>query len=94
VSFTKPIVKNVRRASDSVQYTSSLAPGARQRVEYPVDGKDVWVTRTVKDKTGAVVHQETYYSHYARITGIVLVGAAAKVPDPTPPPSPDPTPTP
>jgi vancomycin resistance protein YoaR len=74
VSFSHPIVKNVRPASDSVQYTSSLAPGERKRVEYPVDGKDVWVTRTVRDSSGNVVHQETYYSHYARITGIVLVG--------------------
>jgi vancomycin resistance protein YoaR len=74
VSFTKPIVKNVRPASDTVQYTSSLATGARKRIEYPVDGKDVWVTRTVRDSSGNVVHQETYYSHYARITGIVLVG--------------------
>jgi vancomycin resistance protein YoaR len=74
VSFTKPIVKNVRPASDTVQYTSSLATGVRKRIEYPVDGKDVWVTRTVRDSSGNVVHQETYYSHYARITGIVLVG--------------------
>jgi vancomycin resistance protein YoaR len=97
VSFTKPIVKNVRPASDSVQYTSSLPPGARQRIEYPVDGKDTWVTRTVKDGAGNVIHQETYYSHYARITGIVLVGAAAApapAPDPAPTPAPDPAPTP
>ena len=73
VSFTKPIVRNVRPAWDSVQYTSSLRPGARKRIEYPVDGKDVWVTRTVREN-GRVIHQETYYSHYARITGIVLVG--------------------
>jgi hypothetical protein len=33
----------------------------------------VWVTRTVKDKAGALVHKETYYSHYATITGIILV---------------------
>ncbi|HEU4918414.1 MAG TPA: VanW family protein, partial [Candidatus Limnocylindrales bacterium] len=74
VTFSKPVVKNVRRATDTVQYTTSLAPGVRKRIEYPVDGKDVWVTRTVRDSSGAVVHQETYYSHYARITGIVLVG--------------------
>jgi vancomycin resistance protein YoaR len=74
VSFTKPIVKNVRPATDTVQYTSSLAPGTRKRIEYPVAGKDVWVTRTVRDASGAVIHQETYYSHYSRITGITLVG--------------------
>jgi vancomycin resistance protein YoaR len=75
VTFSKPIVKNVRPASDSVVYTTALAPGVRKRVEYPVDGMDVWVTRTVTDASGAIVHQETYYSHYARITGVVQVGA-------------------
>jgi hypothetical protein len=59
----------------------------RKRIEYPVDGKDVWVTRTVRDASGAVIHQETYYSHYARITGIVLVGkgsAATQAPTTAP----------
>ena len=91
VAFSTPIVKNVKPASDSVQYTTSLAPGARERIEYPVAGKDVWVTRTVRDGSGNVLHQETYYSHYARITGVVLVGAAA-APDPTPAPTPAPDP--
>ncbi|HEX5589868.1 MAG TPA: VanW family protein [Candidatus Limnocylindrales bacterium] len=89
VSFSTPIVKNVKPATDSVVYTTALAPGARERIEYPVDGKDVWVTRTVKDAAGTVLHEETYYSHYARITGIVRVGIA-----PTPDPTPEPTPTP
>ena len=43
-------VRNVRPASDSVQYTTSLAPGATQRIEYPVDGKQVWRTINVYDK--------------------------------------------
>jgi vancomycin resistance protein YoaR len=73
-TFSKPIVRNVRYATDTVQYTSSLAPGVRQRVEYPVDGKQVTVTRTVRDRKGKVIHRDTYYSNYARITGIVLVG--------------------
>ena len=74
VTFSKPIVRNVRRATDTVQYTSSLAPGARERIEYPVDGKQVTVTRTVRDRNGNVIHRDTYYSNYARITGITLVG--------------------
>lgn len=77
VSFSKPIVKNFQSASDIVQYTSSLAPGVRQRVEFPVDGMQVWVTRTVRDRNGKVIHKETYYSNYARVTGITLVGKAA-----------------
>jgi vancomycin resistance protein YoaR len=89
VTFSKPIVKNVLRASDSTVYTTALAPGVKERIEYPVDGKDVWVTRTVKDAAGTVLHEETYYSHYARITGILRVGVAAPPPSPTPtPPAP------
>jgi vancomycin resistance protein YoaR len=74
VSFSRPIVKNVRRATDTVQYTSSLPAGAAKRIEYPVDGKQVTVTRTVRDRNGKVVHRDTYYSNYARITGITLIG--------------------
>ena len=73
VSFSQPIVRNFRPASDTIQYTSSLPKGAAERVEFPVDGKQVWVTRTVR-KGGKVLHKETYFSNYARITGITLVG--------------------
>ncbi|HEV8488593.1 MAG TPA: VanW family protein [Candidatus Limnocylindrales bacterium] len=76
VTFTRPIVRNVRPATDSVQYTSSLPAGKTKRIEWPVDGKDVWVTRIVTDANGRVIHRNLYYSHYARITGIVLVGPA------------------
>ena len=91
VTFSKPLVKNIRPASDTVQMTSALRPGVRQRVEYPADGKQVWVTRTVRDSKGKVLHTDTYYSNYARITGITLVGKGAK-PAPTPSPTPDPSP--
>ena len=74
VVISNPTIKNVRPASDTVQYTTSLAPGVRKRVEYPVDGKDVWRTVTVKDANGKVIHQTTYYSHYSRITGLTLIG--------------------
>ncbi|MGZ9161388.1 MAG: VanW family protein [Candidatus Limnocylindrales bacterium] len=73
-TFSKPIVRNVRYATDTVQYTSSLAPGVRKRIEYPVDGKQVTVTRTVRDRSGKVLHSNTYFSNYARITGITLIG--------------------
>ena len=42
--------------------------------EILVDGKQVTVTRTVRDRKGKVIHRDTYYSNYARITGIVLIG--------------------
>lgn len=93
VAFSKPLVKNVVKATDTVVKTTDLKPGVKERVEYPTDGKDVWVTRTVTDATGAVVHMETYYSHYSRITGVLRVGiSSTPTPTPTPTPSP-PTPT-
>jgi len=95
VTFSKPIVKNIKPASDTTVYTTDLKPGVRERVEYPVDGKDVWVTRTVTDASGKVIHQETYYSHYARITGVLRIGkAAAPAPTPTPVPAPALSPSP
>jgi vancomycin resistance protein YoaR len=73
VVIGKPTVRNVRYATDTIQYTSSLPAGHAKRIEYPVDGKDVWRTVSVYQK-GKLLHRRTYYSHYARITGITLVG--------------------
>lgn len=73
VHISAPTIRNVHQARDTVQYTSSLPAGARERVEYPVDGKDVWRTVTVTEG-GKVIHKTTYYSHYSTITGLTLVG--------------------
>jgi vancomycin resistance protein YoaR len=75
VVISNPTIKNIRPASDTIQYTKSLAPGARKRIEFPVDGKDVWRSVTVY-QNGKVIHRTTYYSHYSRITGVTLVGRA------------------
>ena len=75
VAFTKPIVRNVRQATTVTEFTSSLPPGARKQIEYPHNGMDVWVTRTVTDEvTGEVVHKETFGSHYGVVNGVILVG--------------------
>jgi vancomycin resistance protein YoaR len=73
VSISKATVKNFRRATDTVVRTSSLPAGVSKRVEYPVDGMDVWRTVTVKEK-GKVIRTTTYYSHYSTVTGVVQVG--------------------
>ncbi len=65
---------NIRYPTDTIQYTSSLAPGARKRIEYPVAGFQITRVRTVRDRSGKVIHRDTYFSNYARITGITLVG--------------------
>jgi hypothetical protein len=57
-----------------VQYTSSLAPGVRKRIEYPTNGFQVTAVRTVRDRNGNVIHRDTYNSNYATITGVTLVG--------------------
>jgi vancomycin resistance protein YoaR len=94
VTFSAPTIRNVVRATDSTQYTTSLKPGVRKRIEYPVDGMQVWVTRVVRDAAGAVIHDDTWYSDYKRVNGILLVGKAATTPAPSPSPSPDPSPVP
>jgi vancomycin resistance protein YoaR len=99
VEIGQPVVKNVKPASDSTQLTNSLPAGNRKRIEYPVDGKQVWRTVTVYNADGTILRQKTYHSNYARITGIVLVGqgstaAAEPESDPAPEPEAAPEPTP
>jgi vancomycin resistance protein YoaR len=95
VLISEPTVRNVKPASDSTVLTSTLPAGTRKRIEYPVDGMQVWRTVTVKNADGSILRQKTYYSNYSRVTGIVLVGQGADAtPDPTPDPSPEATPPP
>jgi vancomycin resistance protein YoaR len=75
VVISAPIEKNYRPASTVYQYTSSLRPGAREQIEFPVAGRDVWRTVRVYDH-GRLIDTRTYYSHYSRITGIILIGRA------------------
>jgi vancomycin resistance protein YoaR len=93
VVFSRPTVRDVVRARDTVQFTTSLRPAERQRIEYPVDGMRVWVSRTVRDAAGALLHEDTWFSDYRRVNGIVLVGIDPAAPDPSPT-TPIPAPTP
>lgn len=74
VTFSEPRVEDRRTASDTLEYTDDLAPGVRSRTEYPTEGFRSWITRTVRDASGAIIHRDTYYSNYAAIDGITLVG--------------------
>jgi vancomycin resistance protein YoaR len=74
VSFTTPIITNQIAAHDVVQYTSSLPAGAMQRVEGVYNGFDAQVTRYVRDASGAVIHVDTFYSHYHPVNGLLLIG--------------------
>jgi vancomycin resistance protein YoaR len=73
-AWSQPSVSNVVGGYDTVRYTSSLRPGERRRIEYPVDGKDVSVTRTVRDGSGRILHRDTFVSRYHRMVGVTLVG--------------------
>lgn len=85
VIISPATVKNVRRATDSVQYTKTLPKGVTQRVEYPVDGMDVWRTVTIRNrKTGKVIRRTTYYSHYSVVNGLTLVGTGGSSSSSTP----------
>ncbi len=83
VSFSEPIVKNPVKGHTETVYTKSLPAGTRKQDEYQVDGMDVTVTRTVKDAAGTVIHQDTYYSHYTAMTGIIMIGGTKPKPTTT-----------
>ena len=74
VSLSRPSVSNVVQGYDTVVKTASLPRGTSERTEWPVDGKDVVVSRTVRDSSARVIHHETYVSHYHRMVGINIVG--------------------
>lgn len=74
VSISTGKRQNLHFATDTVQYTSSLPTGSRKRIEYPTNGFQVTAVRTVRDKSGKIIHRDTYFSSYATITGITLVG--------------------
>jgi vancomycin resistance protein YoaR len=74
VSLSRPSVANVRKASTTTRYVSTLPTGVREQIEYPANGMDVAVSRVVHDKRGRVIHSETYRTHYVLWNGIVNVG--------------------
>ncbi len=76
VSISKPVVGNVLKATTVVRSVTSLAPGVRRQVEYPVNGMDTWVTRDVRDRGGRTIHHEVWHSHYQLWNGLIEVGAA------------------
>jgi vancomycin resistance protein YoaR len=77
VSLSEPRVDNRKPAYELLRYTDRLPAGRRQRIEYPAAGYESWVTRTVRTAEGAMLHEDSYYSKYARIPGITLVGRRA-----------------
>ncbi len=74
VALSDPYITNRRTAIETTQVSSSLAPGSARRVEYPHNGFDATVSRTVYDADGNVLHENTWFSPYRAVNGITLVG--------------------
>jgi vancomycin resistance protein YoaR len=93
--FSKPVITDQVAASDGTQYVPSLPAGQKTyRKEYPTPGFNAVVSRTVTDATGAIIHHETYTSHYTKVDGLLQIVGTPK-PSQTPTPTPGPaTPTP
>lgn len=87
-TFSGGIKTNVVKATDGTQYVPSLPAGRKTyRAEYPTDGYNTVVTRTVVDGSGTVIHKDTWVSKYTKVDGLLQIAG-------TPPPSVTPTPTP
>ena len=82
VTFSKAAISNVKVATDVIEYADKdlngkpLAAGTYLRVEYPVNGFWSTVVRTVRDAAGNIIHQDTVFSKYVRVTGLTLRGRA------------------
>lgn len=77
VALSAPITSNPRAAHETTVVNTSLAPGTSRRVEYPHDGFDAVVTRWVRDASGKVIWENTWYSHYSAVNGITEVGPSS-----------------
>jgi vancomycin resistance protein YoaR len=74
VSLSKPSVSNVRKAITRNVYVSNLRHGRREQIEFPANGMDVAVTRTVRGAGGRIIHRDTYRTHYVLWNGLVHIG--------------------
>jgi len=107
VNLSQADVQNRREAKNYYEFTDDLAPRQTERDEYAADGFTSSVTRTVRDASGNVIHEDVIRSNYRRVDGIVKVGRMAgdppagtripfsqglpPAPNPTDPPGPNPT---
>ena len=82
MALSNPIIQNARSAIETTQLDTSMAPDTARRVEYPHNGFQATVSRTVYGPDGEVVHQNTWFSDYRVVNGITLVGPAAAAPAP------------
>jgi vancomycin resistance protein YoaR len=77
VALSAPSTSNHVAASDTTRVDPSMAPGTSRRIESPHAGFNASVSRTVRDASGNVIHQNTWFSDYRAVTGVVLTGPGA-----------------
>ena len=85
VVITDAVTSNHRRAGDTTVVDPNMAAGTAKRVEYPHDGHDVSRSRLVYDAAGNLLHRNDYFSSYATVTGITVVGPRPAAAEPEPP---------
>ena len=85
VVITDAVTSNHRQAADTTVVDPNMAPGTAKRVEYPHDGHDVSRSRFVYDAAGNLLHNNYYFSSYATVTGITVVGPTPAAAEPVPP---------
>jgi hypothetical protein len=74
VKLSKPKVKERREAVMYYQYTNELEPGELKEVYGNYDAFQSSVTRTVRDASGAVIHENVWNSRYKKLDGLTMVG--------------------
>jgi vancomycin resistance protein YoaR len=84
VAISAPSTSNARSARETTVVNSSLAPGTSRRVEYPHDGFDAVVTRWVRDASGDIIWENTWFSQYSAVNGVTEVGPRPAAPAPSP----------
>ena len=76
VDLSKPDVQNKKEADTFMLYTDDLPAGETLQTEFEATGFNSTVVRVVKDADGNVPHENTWYSDYDRVNGIIKVGRA------------------
>jgi vancomycin resistance protein YoaR len=85
VALSDPYITDRKAAIETTQVDASMAPGTSRRVEYPHDGFNVSVSRTVYAADGTILHENTWFSDYRAVNGITLVGPATAAAPADPP---------
>lgn len=74
VKLSEPRIEMIKEARKFIEYTDTLEPGVMKFVNDPYDAFESWVTRTVKDRNGNVIHKDMFHSKYKLLDGLTKVG--------------------